>query len=294
MSVKVLEREDCAAMGMGLYLGVDACSEEPPKFIHLTYTPPGTADPSSLPQVGIVGKGLTFDSGGYNIKAGAGSMIDMMKFDMGGSAATIGAAAAIAGIRPAGVVAHFIVASCENMVAGVGMRPGDILKASNGKTVEVNNTDAEGRLTLADALVYAQKIAKVEACIDIATLTGACMVALGPSVAGMYSTTDAMAGLVQAAANDGGEKIWRMPLEQSYTEQLKSSYADMKNTGTRYGGSITAALFLKEFIEEGVDWAHIDMAGPVWDSKADSATGYGVSTLATWVSSYPEKKKKSD
>ena len=293
MKATILEKDDCEKLGMGLYLGVSACASEPPKFIHLVYTPPGVdaAAAEALPQVGIVGKGLTFDSGGYNIKAGAGSMIDMMKFDMGGSAATLGAAAAVAALEPEGVCAHFIVASCENMVSSVGMRPGDILKASNGKTVEVNNTDAEGRLTLADALVYAQTKAKVETVIDIATLTGACMVALGPHVAGMYSSTDAMAAAVAKSAEDAGEKMWRMPLEQGYFEQLKSSYADMKNTGTRYGGSITAALFLKEFINEGVSWAHVDMAGPVWDSKADCASGYGAATLADFVCSYPASRK---
>eukprot|EP00889_Picochlorum_renovo_P002549 jgi/Picre1/29579/NNA_004964.t1 len=180
MSLKVLEKEDCEELGMGLYLGVAEASKEAPKFIHLTYTPEGEVKR----KIAIVGKGLTFDAGGYNLKAGAGSMIEMMKFDMGGSGATLGAARAIADLKPADVEIHFIIASCENMIDGRGLRPGDILVASNGKTVEVNNTDAEGRLTLADAILYAQKNCQAEYIVDIATLTGACMIALGGTLVG--------------------------------------------------------------------------------------------------------------
>lgn len=284
MKLQVLEKEQCEALGMGLYLGVAEASGEPPKFIHLTYTPPGGSG-SVKRKVGIVGKGLTFDSGGYNLKAGAGSMIELMKFDMGGAGATLGAARAIAEIKPANVEIHFIVASCENMVDARGLRPGDILVASNGKTVEVNNTDAEGRLTLADALLYAQNQCNVEAVVDIATLTGAQMIALGDQIAALYSTTDEMANGFTTASKVAGEKLWRMPLEDSYLEQLKSPVADYKNTGGRMGGSITAALFLKEFItdQEKTAWAHVDMAGPVWSDKAGGATGYGAGLLAEWA-----------
>ena len=167
----------------------EAC--EPPKFIHLTYAPPGGA---ATKKVALVGKGLTFDSGGYNIKAGAGSMIEKMKFDMGGAGAVLGAARAICGLEPSGVEVHFVVAACENMVSEKAMRPGDILTASNGKTIEVMNTDAEGRLTLADALVYAEKQGPLEAVVDVATLTGACIVALGGDYAGMWSDNDDLAG----------------------------------------------------------------------------------------------------
>ncbi len=282
MKLQVLEKEQCEALGMGLYLGVAEASAEPPKFIHLTYTPPGGA---AKKKIGIVGKGLTFDSGGYNLKAGAGSMIEMMKFDMGGAGATLGAARAIADIKPANVEIHFIIASCENMVDARGLRPGDILVASNGKTVEVNNTDAEGRLTLADALLYAQNQCNVEAVVDIATLTGACMIALGDQIGALYSTTDEMANGFTTASKLAGEKLWRMPLEESYLEQLKSPVADYKNTGGRMGGSITAALFLKEFItdKEKTAWAHVDMAGPVWNDKTGGATGYGAQLLAEWA-----------
>lgn len=282
MKLKVLEKEECEALGMGLYLGVAEASAEAPKFIHLTYTPPGG---SAKRKIGIVGKGLTFDSGGYNLKAGAGSMIEMMKFDMGGAGATLGAARAIADIKPADVEIHFIIASCENMVDARGLRPGDILVASNGKTVEVNNTDAEGRLTLADALLYAQNQCNVDAVVDIATLTGACMIALGDQIGAVYSTTDEMANEVTTASKLAGEKLWRMPLEESYLEQLKSPVADYKNTGGRMGGSITAALFLKEFItdQEKTAWAHLDIAGPVWNDKTGGATGYGAQLLAQWA-----------
>ena len=282
MKLEVLEKEACEALGMGCFLGVAEASAEPPKFIHLTYTP---ASGDVKKKVAIVGKGLTFDSGGYNLKAGAGSMIEMMKFDMGGAGATLGAARAVADLKPSGVEVHFIIASCENMVDGKGLRPGDILVASNGTTVEINNTDAEGRLTLADALLYAQNQCNAEAIIDIATLTGACMVALGEDIAGLYSTTDEMAASVTAAAKAAGEKVWRMPLEEAYMEQLKSPIADLHNTGGRMAGSITAGLFLKEFIldKEKTAWAHCDAAGPCWKDKVGGATGYGAQMLAEWI-----------
>ena len=284
MSLKVLEKAECEKMGMGSFLGVAEASDEPPKFIHLTYTPKGGANA----KVAVVGKGLTFDSGGYNIKAGAGSMIEMMKFDMGGSGAVLGAARIVAETAPEDVEAHFIVASCENMIGSRGLRPGDILTASNGKTIEVNNTDAEGRLTLADALVYAEKTAGAEKIVDVATLTGACIVALGPEVAGVFTPDDDMAASLDDAAKASGELFWRMPMQDTYWAAcgMKSEYADMKNTGSRGGGAITAALFLKQFIEkEETKWAHLDIAGPVWDDKKGGATGFAASTLAKWIAS---------
>jgi len=201
---------------------------EPPKFIHLTYTPKGEIKK----KVAIVGKGLTFDSGGYNLKAGAGSMIELMKFDMGGSAATLGAAKIIGLMQPEGVEAHFIVAACENMVSADAFRPGDILTASNGKTIEVGNTDAEGRLTLADALVYAEKTAGAEHIIDIATLTGACIVSLGGEYAGLWSNDEAMGEAILQSATATGEKMWKMPLPEEYGEMIKSKIADLKNIGS--------------------------------------------------------------
>jgi len=286
LTLKVLEREECEALGMGAYLGVAQGSfhTTPPKFIHLTYTPP--AGVAAKKKVAFVGKGLTFDSGGYNIKAGAGSMIEKMKFDMGGSGAVLGAARTIAELAPAAEV-HFIVAATENMVSAEAMRPGDILTASNGKTIEIINTDAEGRLTLADALVYADRLGDVDCIVDIATLTGACIVALGQSYGAVYTDSDELLGRITDSAADAGELLWRMPLAPEYVEQIKSPIADIKNLGgPGGGGSITAALFLKEFVgaeSKEVMWAHMDIAGPVWDDKAGGATGYGVKTLVGLV-----------
>jgi leucyl aminopeptidase len=280
LSLEILEREDCEKLGMGAFLGVAQASELPPKFIHLTYKPEGTP----TRKLAIVGKGLTFDSGGLNIKV-AGSGIEMMKTDMGGAAATLGAAKAIAQLKP-DVEVHFISAATENMISGQAMHPGDILTASNGKTIEVNNTDAEGRLTLADALVFAEKLG-VDAIVDLATLTGACIIALGNDIGGLWTTDDAVASQLKTASEVAGEKFWQMPMEDKYFEGLKSPIADMKNTGPRPGGSITAALFLKQFVKE-TPWAHLDIAGPVWADKEDGynnsgATGFPVRTLVNWV-----------
>ncbi|KAH9315152.1 hypothetical protein KI387_023779, partial [Taxus chinensis] len=278
LNAKILDVEQCKELKMGSYLAVAAASANPPKFIHLCYKPP-TGDIKT--KLAIVGKGLTFDSGGYNLKTGPGCSIELMKFDMGGSAAALGAAKAISQIKPLGVEVHFIVAACENMISGTGMRPGDVITASNGKTIEVNNTDAEGRLTLADALVYACKQG-VDKIIDLATLTGACIIALGNEIAGIYTPNDDMAEEISKASEITGERFWRMPLEESYWEGMKSGIADMVNTGGRQGGSITAALFLKQFVDDNVKWLHIDMAGPVWSDKKRCATGFAVSTLVEW------------
>jgi len=280
MTLDVLERDQCEALGMGAYLGVAQASDMPPKFIHLTYRPEGTP----RRKLAIVGKGLTFDSGGLNIK-GAGSGIEMMKIDMGGAAATLGAAKVIGHLKP-DVEVHFISAATENMISGRAIHPGDILTASNGKTIEVNNTDAEGRLTLADALVFAEKLG-VDAIVDLATLTGACIVALGDDIAGLFSPDDDLATAMATAAASAGEKFWRLPMEAKYFDGLKSTVADMKNTGPRAGGSITAALFLQQFVEN-TPWVHLDVAGPVWTEKErgyinPGGTGFGVRTLVQWV-----------
>ncbi|WP_320676294.1 leucyl aminopeptidase [Prochlorococcus sp. MIT 1300] len=282
LQLKVLSREECNRKGMGAYLAVAQGSDLDPKFIHLSYRSNGPIQR----KVALVGKGLTFDSGGYNLKVGA-SQIELMKFDMGGSAAVIGAARAIAELRPQGVEVHFIVAACENMVNGSAVHPGDIVKASNGTTIEINNTDAEGRLTLADALVYASKL-EPDSIIDLATLTGACVIALGDEIAGLWTDSDELSNELTKAAHKAGEGLWRMPLQNSYKEGLKSMLADIKNTGPRPGGSITAALFLREFVDQSISWAHIDIAGTVWSEKGSGvnpagATGYGVRTLVNWI-----------
>ncbi|NBQ21464.1 MAG: leucyl aminopeptidase, partial [Synechococcaceae bacterium WB6_3B_236] len=189
-------------------------------------------------------------------------------------------------LKPAGVEIHVISATTENMVSAEAIHPGAIVKASNGKTIEINNTDAEGRLTLADALVYASAL-KPDAIVDLATLTGACVVALGDEIAGLWSPNDALAEQLKDASRQAGEPLWRMPMQASYKEGLKSSFADMKNTGPRPGGSITAALFLQEFVDAEIPWAHLDIAGPVWSEKGRGsdpagATGFGVRTLVEW------------
>ncbi|KAL6634289.1 hypothetical protein ACP70R_026960 [Stipagrostis hirtigluma subsp. patula] len=277
----ILDAAKCEELKMGAYLAVAAASANPPHFIHLCYKPTTGTIKQKL---AIVGKGLTFDSGGYNLKTLPVASIELMKRDMAGSATVFAAAKALGQIKPPGVEVHFIAAACENMISGTGMRPGDIVTASNGKTIEVDNTDAEGRLTLADALVYAcnQGVDKI---IDLATLTGAVRVALGPSIAGIFTPSDELAKEFVAASEVSGEKFWRLPMEESYWESMKSSVADMLNTGPMQpkGGAITAALFLKQFVDEKVQWMHIDIGDPVWNHKKRTATGFGVATLVEWV-----------
>ena len=281
LSLKILDKKDCEDQGMGAYLAVAKGSDLEPKFIHLKYS-----SKSPKKRIVLIGKGLTFDSGGYNLKVGA-SQIEKMKYDMGGSASVLGAARAIAELKPNNLEVHFIVASCENMISGSALHPGDIVTASNGKTIEVNNTDAEGRLTLADALVYACKL-EPDAIVDLATLTGACVIALGDEIAGMWTDNDQLSNQLTNAAGKAGEGIWRMPMQDSYKSGIKSSIADLQNTGPRAGGSITAALFLKEFVNSNIPWAHIDIAGTCWTEKdrdinPKGATGYGVRTLVNWI-----------
>jgi leucyl aminopeptidase len=209
-------------------------------------------------------------------------MMEMMKFDCGGAAAVMGAARAIGALQPEGVEVHFFVAACENMINSKAIVPSDILTASNGKTIEVMNTDAEGRLTLADALVYADKEVGCEKIIELSTLTGACMVSLGKKVAGLWTENDELAAELEQASKSTGDKVWRMPMEKEYNEQLESKFADIKNIGTRYGGAITAALFLQNFVAKKKPFAHIDIAGPVWDEKS-GATGFGAALVVNWV-----------
>ena len=282
LEIKILEKNECEDLGMGAYLAVAKGSDLEPKFIHLTLKSKSPVKE----KIALVGKGLTFDSGGYNLKVGA-SQIEMMKYDMGGSAAVLGAAKALGAIKPEGLEIHFIVAACENMINGSAVHPGDVIKASNGKTIEINNTDAEGRLTLADALTYASNL-KPDSIIDLATLTGAIVVALGNDVAGFWTNNNMMAKDLKTASSQAGEELWQMPLQKSYKDGLKSHIADMKNTGPRAGGSITAALFLEEFFDKNIKWAHIDIAGTCWTDKnkgihPSGATGYGVKTLVQWI-----------
>ena len=285
LTCRILTAEQCQAAGMGAFLGVARGSETPAQFIHLTYHPPKrrTRSGKKLPplrRLGIVGKGLLFDTGGYNIKT---SMMELMKFDCGGAAAVLGAARSLAQLQPAHTEVHFVVAACENMINERAVVPGDILTASNGKTIEVINTDAEGRLTMADALVYVDRTLQCDEILELSTLTGACMVSLGPSIAGLWTANDELARGLTAASDATGEKIWRMPLEEDYKEELKSKCADLKNLGGRYGGAIAAALFLQHFVDGDKPFAHVDMAGPVWNTKAGQATGWGAKLVTEWV-----------
>ena len=273
----MLEKEDCEKLGMGLYLGVANGSISPPKFIHLTYTK-GTPKET----LALVGKGITFDTGGYNLKVN--SRIEDMKFDMGGAGATLGAAFTLGDLGVDNITVHFVIASCENMVGGDAYRPSDIITASNGKSVEVINTDAEGRLTLADALLYAQNECKATSIVNMATLTGAIIIALGNKIAGVFTPSDAMAASIVEASQRTGDRVWRMPLEEDYLDPLTKGIADLRNVGSRAGSSIQAGLFLKEFVKtDEVEWAHIDIAGAGWNTENAMPTGYGASLFAEWV-----------
>jgi leucyl aminopeptidase len=258
---------------MGSFLGVAQGSEQPPKFIVLRYRGGG---PTHL---ALVGKGITFDTGGISIKPAAG--MEEMKGDMSGGAAVIAAMGAIARLKPA-IDVTAIVPATENMPSGTAIKPGDVLRAMNGKTIEVINTDAEGRLILADALAYAGR-QQPSAIIDVATLTGAISIALGNVAMGAMTNSDALYGRVQRASEASGEKVWQLPMYDEYKEQIKSDVADMKNTGGRGAGSITAAFFLKEFVDD-TPWVHLDMAGVDFYEKekgviVKGASGIPVRTL---------------
>jgi leucyl aminopeptidase len=263
-------------LGMGALLGVARGSAEPPALIVIRYRP-RVGKPA--PHLGLVGKGVTFDSGGISIKPADG--MEKMKYDMAGGAAMLGAMRAIAQLKPAIAVTAFIPC-VENMPGSRAQRPGDIVTAMSGKTIEVINTDAEGRLILADALTYARK----QGCthlVDAATLTGAVVVALGHLNVGLFSNDDGMRERVLGAAKSAGERMWPMPLEDDYKDYLKSAFADLANVGGRWGGAITAAMFLKEFAED-TPWVHLDIAGTAWldESKpflAKGPTGLPVRTL---------------
>ena len=275
--VTVLDKPQIEEAGMGGLLGVNRGSEIDPRFLELRWVPEGR--PRGV--VALVGKGITFDSGGLSIKPSDGMLT--MKGDMGGGAAVVGAFCALSAVRPKVEVRGYVPLT-DNMTGGDAMRLGDVLRISNGKTVEVHNTDAEGRLVLADALSRASDAAP-DAIVDLATLTGACMVALGDDRAGVMGSHDGWVAQVMAAGEAAGEKSWRLPLPDEWRSKLDSDIADMKNiSASRYGGASIAALFLKEFVGEGIPWAHIDIAGPAFGDRetpieSKGGTGYGVRTL---------------
>ena len=274
---KVIDRQEAEKMGMNAFLGVARAAETPPKFIVLEYIPDKL---KSKEKLALVGKGITFDSGGINVKPG--DHMSDMKMDMSGASVVLSVFSVISEIKPDFSVLGLIAAT-PNLISGRSIVPGDIVKAMNEKTIEILNTDAEGRVTMADSLSYAvkQKATKI---IDLATLTGACVIALGEEIAGLFSNDKVMADQVKKAAFNAGEKVWELPLEKDYKELNKSSVADIANIpSTRYGGAITAALFLEEFIGN-TPWVHLDIAGPACLSKGSDisekgGTGFGVRTI---------------
>jgi len=281
ISIKVHDEKALKEMKAGGILAVAKGSDEPPYLVHLTYKPAKKA----RKKVAIVGKGITFDSGGLSLKPSE-SMEDM-KIDMAGCAAMLGVMSALAELAP-DVEVHGISGICENMPSGKATRPGDIIRTMSGKTIEILNTDAEGRVTLADTLHYAVQLG-VDHIVDMATLTGACMVALGQEVAGVMSNDRKLAKRLLDAAASEGELLWELPLTEEYRDLMKAHQADLKNiSGTRYGGAITAGLFLEEFVGK-TSWAHIDLAGPAWAEKNTvphqprGATGFGVRTMIEFV-----------
>ena len=285
IKVEVLDKEECERLGMGAFLGVAQGSDRPPKFLLLTYVNKRHSYEKSLC---LVGKSITFDSGGLSLKPS--EMMDWMKIDMAGGASVLGVFKILSQIKEENEIKfkkiYGILPACENMPSGKALKPGDIVKTLNGKTVEVLNTDAEGRLTLADALSYAQKYLKPDICIDLATLTGACMVALGEDIAGLFSNDEKLGEKFKNIADKEGELVWWLPLFQPYKKFLESTIADIKNIGGgRYGGAITAALFLSEFVGK-MRWLHLDIAGPSFNEKEEKGltgkggTGFGVITLA--------------
>jgi leucyl aminopeptidase len=259
MKVEVLERKQMEALKMGALLAVAQGSALPPKFIVVRYDGAG---PKQAPVV-LVGKGITFDTGGISIKP-AGEM-DEMKFDMCGAASVLGTLRAVAALAPK-VNLIGLIPTCENMPSGTATRPGDVVTSMSGQTIEVLNTDAEGRLILCDALTYAERF-KPAAVVDIATLTGACVVALGHHHSGLFTKSDALAAELTGAGREMADPCWRMPLDEEYQDSLKSNFADMGNVGGRAGGAITAACFLARYTK-AYEWAHLDIAGTAWKSGA--------------------------
>jgi len=278
--IEVLDTAAMERLGMGALLGVGRGSQRPPRMLIIRYTGPGAA---GQPPVVLAGKGITFDSGGISLKPG--SNMGDMKFDMSGAAIVTGTALSLAGSRaPVNVVA--IAALAENMPGGAAIRPGDILRAMNGHTIEIGSTDAEGRLVLADALAWADAELKPAAIVDVATLTGAIVTALGDDYAGLFSRDDSLAAQIEAAGEKTGDEVWRMPLHDSYAKELASDYADLKNGGSGPGGGL-GAHFVGEFVRKETPWAHIDIAGVAWGKANDTgpagSTGWGVRLLDRFV-----------
>jgi leucyl aminopeptidase len=281
IAIKVLDEGEMRALGMGALLGVAQGSARPPRLLAMEWK----GGPDGGQPTAFVGKGVTFDTGGISIKPAAG--MEDMKWDMGGAAAVAGTMLALAG-RKARANVVGICGLVENMPDGNAQRPGDVVTSMSGQTIEVINTDAEGRLVLCDALTWTQREYNPAAIVDLATLTGAIIAALAMEYAGIFSNNDGLAGALDAAGNAAGERLWRFPMGSAYDKMIDSPIADMKNMGSRYAGSITAAQFLRRFVEKDLPWAHLDVAGMVWADKPGAtwdkgATGYGVRLLDRYV-----------
>lgn len=287
IKVKIFGKKEIKKLGMNGLLGIAQGSHEEPKFIKLTYNGGGKKT------VTLVGKGITYDSGGISLKPQAG--LETMKCDMAGAATILGVFQAIRLLKPKITIVG-LIAACENMPGGGAIKPGDVVRALNGKTIEIVNTDAEGRVILADALSYADRFVKSDYIIDLATLTGACVVALGEDIAGLFTDNDALGERLLVAGTHVGETMWRMPIAKEYADHLKSEIADVRNVSkVRYGGAINGALFLKEFAPKDIPWAHIDIAGPAFAEKDSTlspygGTGFGVQTLLSFISEAEGKK----
>ncbi len=283
VKVTLYEQAEIEKFGMGGLLGIAKGSDHPPVLVHMVYKPKGKAKK----RIALVGKALTFDTGGYSLKPT--SSMDTMKLDMAGAAAVIGAFSVIGDVAP-NVEVHGFFGACENMVSGRAIRPGDVVTIMNGKTMEILNTDAEGRVTLADVLTFALR-SEPDAIIDLATLTGACVVALGEEITGLMTNNPALGEKVKAAFTSAGENVWELPLEKAYRPLINSDIADYKNDAPRWGGALTAGLLLQEFVD-GKPWVHLDIAGPAFAEKNINAytkkggTGHAVRTLIELIKSY--------
>jgi leucyl aminopeptidase len=284
LTAEILDAAAIERLGMGALLAVSRGSGSGPRVVHLTYTP---RRGGATRRVVLVGKGVTFDSGGLDLKTSAGMI--HMKADMAGAAAVL-AAMTVLGRLGCRAEVHAFLGLVENMTGEAAYKPGDILATYSGKTVEVTNTDAEGRLVLCDLLAYACATVRPDAVVDLATLTGACVVALGPSASGLFSRDEALRAALLEAGSQAGERLWPMPLYDDYLESLRRGPADLRNSGDRYGGAIIAALFLGEFVPRSIAWGHLDIAGPAF-LEADGpeavagGTGTGVGTALRWLES---------
>jgi leucyl aminopeptidase len=285
MRCRIIDLDEARAIGMNLFAAVAAASDQPPKFIVMEYEPDGGAVQKGARRVALVGKGITFDSGGLSIKTASG--MTTMKGDMGGAAAVVGA---MSGLRAYEVPVRVlgIAAATENMISGRALKPGDVVRGLAGKTVEINNTDAEGRLVLADGLAFAVREGATEL-IDLATLTGSCVIALGDHTAGLMGNHQPLMDRILRAGAEAGEQIWQLPMYDEFLEAMRGDISDLKNSGGRQAGAERAAAFMGEFVS-GTPWAHLDIAGPAfYDEKfapayvSKGGTGFGVRTLLRYL-----------